>query len=349
MLIRVLTDFDQEVCLIGGGALEERAAGMGLSAADRVAPPLGLTARCIPGLRAYLRDRGDPDLVHCWSPGALAAAGAASRAPLCATFLGRPGAPGFGAARLRRRGARAVVFEQPELWSGALGLGASDLSLSGLPRLELRAARGAEARRRLGIKPGECVVWLVAGEPGEADAMRLAFEMGLLWESGARPVWVVPGSAARLARGLRFHARSAWPSRLIVTDRPVAEQIGIADVGLWLGGPWSDAAGEGPSPAAAALIGMAMRAGVPVVAPRANLAGRLYTPDAAEICTASNGTIAEVARILGPLTEDAGLRARAAHLAREVPPDGGEPFEVAVARQWSSCLRASSAQPGVPI
>lgn len=339
-LIRRLPEFEQSVCLVGGSRLEERAAGVGLPATDRIAPPLGLAARAIAGLRAFLQDRGEPEVVQCWSPSTLALAAAASTAPVCGVMLGQPRSPGWGASRVRVRRARLVVFRHADAWSEVLGVHPGSIAMSPLPRADGAAAPAArvEARDRLGVSEGEVVLTIIGGAPGEVDALRMVFVMGLIYEAGGRAVWVVPASSARLARSLRFHANSAWPSRMIITDRAFGEQVAGADVGFWLGAPSADGSGEGPSPAGAMLISAALDAGVPVIAPRSPLTDAMYSEAAGGACLAFNSANAEIARKLLPLVLD---RSRLADARRVVgagtPRPPGPPFERVVAEQWTAC------------
>ncbi len=301
-VVQRLPEFEHSVCLIGGSALEERAAGVGLPATDRVAPPLGLTVKAKRGLAAYLRDRGEPDVVHCWSGTTVPLAAAATRAPLCMT----------------PRGA----------WAGV------DLRVSPAVRAASRAALGVEDERP--------VVLLIGGEPGEADALRLVFLLGLLCVADYEGVWLMPASSARIARALRFHYGSGWRSRLVVTGRSFAEQVAGADVGVWLGAAWADSVGLGPSDESAVLIGAAMGAGVPVVAPRSPAIAGLYSEAAAGECAAFNATVAEVARKLGPLVGD---RARLAALRgiTSGPHASGPSFEQLVGGRYRACRAQGAA------
>jgi hypothetical protein len=306
-LIRGLPQFEQSVCLIGGTWLEDRAAAAGIPAADRISQPLGITSKARAGLAAYLRDRGEPDVIHCWSGRAAEIARSIADAPVCLTPAG-------------------------------MGLG--------LP-LGLDGGARPRTRRALGLRNDEVLVVLIGGEPGEADALRLNFVMSLLHVADGPAVWLVPSAAGRLARAQRFQWSSGW-ARLVTTDRPLVEQIAGADLGVWVGGPWSDAGPAGPSQEAAVLISAALGAGVPVVAPRWPTVEHLYPESIAPDCLAFNAATAELARHVLSLAIDPGARRRVREALLAAEPDLGR-FAAAMADRWRVCsARRSTAYAGLP-
>lgn len=323
-----LPEFAQSVCLIGGNDLEERAAGAGLPTTDRVAPPLGEAVRARAGFKGLLRNRGRPDLIHCWSR-ATAMLAEGFGLPVCQTDLGKLEPSGSGPSD------QVPVIRKPGMDGEA-----PVVRFAALPaaKLEILPEDRRRLRRELGADDREPVLILMGGRPGEADALRMEFFSGILHFSGRPVVWLIPASSARLARALRFHARARWASRLIVSDRPFSDQVGAADLGVWLGAAWADAGGIGPSAAAGTLISAALSAGLPVVAPGSPLIAPLYRGGSGGECLAFNGTLAEVARKLLPLADDPQRReALRDAVAGERPVQPGPAFERVVAEQWLAC------------
>ncbi len=329
-----LPEFEQSVCLIGGNALEERSAGAGLPSTDRIAPALGEAVRARAGLKAFLRDRGRPDLIHCWSR-ATATLAEGFGLPVCRTDL--------GAMELVGRGPQDQI---PVVRGPRTDQDGPVVQFAALPTVDLRTTSDDRRRLRneLGVDGREPVILLLGGRPGEADALRMEFFSGLLHFAGRPVIWLIPASSARLTRGLRFHARSRWASRVIVTSRSMVDQIGAADLGVWLGAAWADAGGIGPSAAAGTLIAGALAAGLPVIAPGSPLIAPLYRGAAGAECLAFNGTLAEISRKVLPLADDPERREalrRAVAGERQAQP--GAAFERVVAEQWLACRDAMAA------
>jgi hypothetical protein len=164
--------------------------------------------------------------------------------------------------------------------------------------LSLDADVRARVRASLGISEGATVGLLVGGEPGEADAARLVFLLGLIEEGEWPVVWTLPASSAQMDRGRRLLRRSGWRSRVVATSRPFAEQAAAADFGLWLG-PATAGAGTGTASwEARLLVGALAASGVPVAAPRAWGFGFVdeCAPGGAPL--ALNATVPELARIV---------------------------------------------------
>ncbi|MEX2219016.1 MAG: hypothetical protein WD749_09675 [Phycisphaerales bacterium] len=339
-----------EVWLVGTAAAARRLGGAGVGVSRIFSPPLGEPALAWRGLRlAAAQHRGH--VLQCWGaamldlsrlafPTNLARVAVAERRPagLVGAAAGWMGAP-----------VRSAILVCPE--------GAEERARSAYPGLEVMGApppceavetdeRGG-LRRRLGLEPGE-VALLLAGR--SASAMRFVFLQGLLACAGQRVTGVMPAWASQMARGRRMRARAGRDVRMIVSDLPMARLAAACDAGvLDPGGAGPTSHRQGPRGEAAWEAAPLVAAGLPTVAPEGLVGAGVMPGAAAGACLAQNATLPELARLLCPLLDDAGMRGTVGRELREharAAGWGGRFVGVLVAA-WKESLRA--AKIGAPL
>lgn len=256
--------------LIGGGALPQFAAGLGLKA-DRI--PRASTAS---PLRRLMAHRPKPGMVHAWSvKSAALAASVFPDIPAVLTLWQRPRALGW----LDRRRAetafghcRRVMMTSSSLageYSAALGRPVN----ASVVELPVEAGRiDAKVRERVrsdwGVTPDTTVLAMIADPAASVDGRMVGYQAGVLSIAGRRSAAVMPSRARDVERARRFrghHRDREW--EVVVEDRPIWQWLPGCDVCVWI----EDGAArtgyrlmrERP---ACLGIGWAAAAGVPVVA-----------------------------------------------------------------------------------
>ncbi len=353
------TRHEHSLCVIGCAELEADARAMGLGVGARVVPPLGepWLARRI--LRRVVAAGAPPDVLHCWSLATLRAARLAlgDRLPRCATLLDAPELtrlPGAGALAEARPAQSAPLIAVCSSAARAewIALGFDpDRLIVMPPPVEAGDAPVAERgaiRRRMGLSPHETAVLLLGAAP-YADAVRWTFFHGVLGIAGKTFTGVVTREAGQFERGLRYFLSAPPKNRLIASNHAPIRLLAGMDAAVFDGGGYGPTRGLPPRPAAATMaIAAAHAAGVPVVAPGWAGDERLYPAAAAGPLLAHNGTVPEIARVLGPVVADRNLRVTLGrrvreHVAAERPASG---FATAIDAMWS---RAVGRVPGAPV
>lgn len=194
-----------DVLLIGGSDLERRASELGLSTTDRIAPAGRLPRWAGAGLRAYVRDRGVPGTIWCWSS---------------------------PAARLVERNLRGSTPVLMETCVGSTPRGRA----SRLPRPALAASppRREAVRRMMGLDDRDVLVVPVATDDGVVDAWRVGFIWTVLETAGAAFVAAVPRRCRRVRRARRAQRLGMRPLCVRWVEAPAAWLLEGADIGLSL-------------------------------------------------------------------------------------------------------------------
>ena len=237
------------VALLGGAEADRLAHRSGLRCDVRIAPPLGRSMLASPRLRSLLRAIDDHDVVHAWSPEALALGRmVCPRVPQCATLSVLPSHCPWSLRRLAtlraaRAASRLMATSQFVLdaWESALRGRPSRAHSTRLPLpidvpTSDPAARAA-VRARWGVRD-DVIVVLAVGEPEERiDARWFTFRAGVLAVAGIPAAVVVPSRSDGLERALRYTERHhhAWP--VFVDDAPLTTLIPGCDFALWHAGP----------------------------------------------------------------------------------------------------------------
>jgi hypothetical protein len=349
---------DHAVWLIGSGADERFAAEAGVRTTDRVAPPLGEAVLAARGLAALARMRGErPDMVQCYSVGALAAARLVFPRRARLGVLARR--PARAAARTRRDGlvealalgggaaaptVLALGRGSAEAWEA---FGARDVRVCRPPALgEAGDGSGDGARVRaeildrlgpVGGAEGWTLIALLGDAAGGADARRFAFALGLLYTTGRRVAGVVPAGAGQRRRAARFVRAHGRQWGLVEWSGPMERAAAACDVAL----------ADGSAPAAV-LATLCAAQGVPVVARDDGDTMAQLLGDVGEACLAAGGGAAAAAAKLLPLVEDAALRRRVGARLRECAAraPGGESFGRTLEAIWREMIRGSAAGGG---
>ncbi len=268
---------EHRVWIIGSTEAEERAAELGVRTTDRLPAPLGIGEASWRGLARLAHDRlggrgAPPDVVTCWSIGALGAARLAlagtpaAPAPRVGVMVRPPRRPATGiSGRLHQKrlawalGGATMLTVGPDSRRAWVAVGAGDVrSAPVLNGWHTGAGAGVLNRERLraelGVEPDETAFGVLAGMPGDADARWLVFGLGLLYTAGCRVAGIVPAGSAGLRRAAlftRLHGRR-WTLR--PSPWGLERLIAASDVAVWGG------TGAGPIGAA-----MAVAAGIPIV------------------------------------------------------------------------------------
>lgn len=287
----------QSVWIIGDSAAEQRAWALGIPSTDRVNPRRDWRGRldplaCAKGVRrlaaARFGEAGAPDIVCCWSVQGLALARAAigRRRPWRVGVMTRPPIGDVDSGPLGRIAAYglhdATVVALGRRIADAYGHAASVRRGGILLRDNIREIEPpvfphggiadfdrAQTRARLGLEHNDVVLGMLADPPETGDAMRLIFNVGLLYTMGQQLVGLAPRGVRnhrRAARFVRAHGRR-WG--LCIADAPITEIIVASDVCLIDAVPMHHGIVASVGPTAMSL---AMAMGVPTVAmPRAML------------------------------------------------------------------------------
>lgn len=291
------------VALVGGASLVERARDIGLTAPiARIAPRGGAE------LRRVWEALGGRGVVVCWDRASAALAGGLRGARVVRLDVDANGAVAPEPRAAMEGMWPGLVARSPTVIGPVVGEGGivSGVSLTSGPiRCETEGARADDGAVRV----------LIAGREPHGDAVRGVVLLGLLWRSGARVRGVMRsacgsmGRARRLARELGTGYGAGL--EIVVSSRPTRELIRSCEVAAFVGSGLTPADGDACSAGAAWWTAVeCVRAGVPLVAPGWALPRGLLLEDEAEACIASNATLPELARVLLPLVEDAGRRAR---------------------------------------
>ena len=334
-------DADHECWLIASGPDERRAWELGIHSTDRVTPrprPMLIRDPTVAALKHLhaARPANAPDLIQCWSPGALHLARR--------VFGACPGAPARCAVALRPPTRRqlstpadsdlatgrevAVAFDEPTRAALAPLLSRAGPADAARWRPTIRllhppafapggpiALDRAALRASLNIAPSDTVVCLLADPPALGDAARMTFAAGVVLAAGHRTVSLIRRDTIndrRAARYTRAHSRR-WG--LILADLSLPELLGASDIAL------IDAPSGVPTcgPVAASL---ALSMAVPIVTFPGVLPGW-------PVLRAPSDALGRIAVPIVELLESPHLRADLA----------------ARARSWSDHARASNAFP----
>lgn len=347
LLVRLTPELDHTVCLIGGSELERTATILGVRTTDRIAPPFGRATLAARGLRRLVRDRGLPAVTHAWSEAAAHLALAAlppavgvvaftlsqlrepRRLGRTRGILRRPGA---GSSVHGRSSPQTLLFPDPHWPEQAPPelIGEPDPARAVPPPAgpsRVTPEARASARAALGLDD-EDVLLTTVGLPGQIDAVRFAFLVGLLAQARRPVVGLLPRDAGQLHRGLRFAHGLPARARLLVAQRPMATLLPHCDLGVWDGGGFGPVSAPPFKPRSGTLpIALAHAAGVPVVSPEGAAPASLYPEEARAACVGHAASLPELARKLIPLIADTGARAAAsaavASVIERARPDTG--------------------------
>lgn len=216
---------------------------MGVREVFAVHAPLGWSVLGWRGLRAADRRPGAPGAVRAWSLWAGAAAILAfpgrpvhltladpvprrACTPAIRWVFGRAASISFTSVRIR------------EAWSTHCPQDARALPLAPLPAPQAASpAQRAAARTRWGVDDQTQVVWAASDRTNLADARVFVWHLGVMAVAGRRVAGLVPASARKLERALRFTERHAGAWRLIVDDAPPTSIAPGCDAAL-AASPW---------------------------------------------------------------------------------------------------------------
>lgn len=293
-VVATFSDLRHEFCLIGGTYAEVRAEMAGVHTTTRLAPPGGRSVLGWQAFRRLLRDHGEPDLIHCWTPASLPIAILASKRspPVVASGFGPP--PRWAGRMLGRvNSAILLSSDDSKVWAPN-GDGRCPVTQARPNPAESTDAgrhRQAAARISQGLPEGGVGVVLLGDPPSVADAHRFAFVLGLLNVAGIDAWGVVPDGSGALLRARRLLGRAGPLAPLLFEcAAPIGPpQIDACDFAF------AFTPTQGRAGAIAWQIAMAHARGVPTVGPQALQRLGLHDPTLASRCLARVDLSSELA------------------------------------------------------
>lgn len=287
---------DHHVCLLGPSMVEPRARALGITAAHRIAPPVGRPALAWRSVAHLAKAAGPFDLIVCWGErvGRLTRhLRRASRSVATATLSIDPADP--RPATLLHLSGAFPALRWPSSWpSRSAAQIDEDRSL---------------ARAALGLADDDVVITMLDDPAHGANARRFIFLLGTLDVAGYTVVGLMPTGSREAARARRFHHRVCPHMRVIALDRPTQAVLPACDIAVLLGRP--DDAIPRPEGAEAGIaafnLTLATAAGVPTVA--AALPALLpFMPEPSRRGLAASNHTTDMGRVLFPLIIDASYR-----------------------------------------
>jgi len=308
--VRSQRSLSHEVVLLAGTRGAQKAALLGLGVSARVAPPAGRVELAASGVRAYLKTRGEPDVVMCW---------------------GRP------AARLSQRiGVRRAVWSVLDLLGGQLsaegpGLGGNiglpeeiDVNQRKTPRDA--AIQRAALRAVLKGRGEERLVAQIGVPPTGAGAMSLL--LGILTVSEIKAAGVVERGSPGLGRTRRHLREGGYIQRLVQCRGPIERLYGGCDLGVFAPAP-----GVRVNFAGRCAVAWALGRGLPVSAPNREELRGLY-PAGAEACLAPSDLAGDLSRVAHRLLSDPGEMASVRRALLAPNPNAGPSISAQIAGAW---------------
>lgn len=185
----------QRVLLLGGSSLQREACAAGLSDATVVGVPRGHALLGWPAVTRALRQDGDADIIHCWSPGAFTFASFAKRTTHRVLTITTPPSP--ETVRWLRvlctaggsSGACSVILTTTATIRHALISGGVPVEMVHVLRPGLDMGRTSRVDRSFlreswGVESEQTrVVALISDPPGDGDALYATMAVGLAQES----------------------------------------------------------------------------------------------------------------------------------------------------------------------
>lgn len=310
--VRSQRTLTHEVVLLAGTRGAQNAGLLGLPVSARVAPPAGRVELAAPGVRAYLRARGEPDVVMCW---------------------------GRRAARLSQRlGTRRAVWSELDLIGGELstrgpGLGGeigAPVRVAVNPRARPWDGSAGRAALRAEMKcvGAESLVAQVGVPPTGAGAMSLV--LGILTVSEIQAVGVVERGSPGLGRTLRHLREGGYIKRLVQCRGPIERLLSGCDAGVFAPAP-----GDRVNFAGRFGVAWALGRGLPVSAPNREELRDLY-PRGSEVCLAPSDLAGDLSRVAHRILSDPGEMAAVRRALLAPNPEGGPSVSAQIVRSWRS-------------
>lgn len=297
------------VCVVGGNEAGERAAGMGLEAHARLAPPFSRPELALAGFRNLLQEWGRPLVVMCWGGDF-----AALRDRVVAGASDSRGAPQAAAPSWMVADMHAGVLEVRDSEHTREPL--TQAMTAWLPVPPALTQRDREAiRARFGVPDNALLCALVGDPPRACDVIALVYMAGILHVGGVRVVPVVPRGAYQLDRALRHVGAGGYLGDLRIIDEPMSHIAPGCDFGVCVPVPPGDheVLCEPALPSKLA-VAHAAAMGLPVVMGATPWAQGLL-PDGAKSCLAPTMDHAALAKRVFALLEDGQRPLRAARAA----------------------------------
>lgn len=263
----------QKVLLLGGSSLQQEACAAGVSDATVVGVPRGHALLGWPAVTRALRQTGEADIIHCWSPGAFAFASLARRSTHRVLTMTTPPSP--ETVRWLRvlctaggsSGPRGVILTttatiRHTLISGGVPVEMVHVLRPGLDMGRTSRVDRASLRESWGVESEQTrVVALLSDPPGDADALYATMAVGLAQESystsgGVSLLMLVHPDQRQRRRAESIHRHLGRSGLLVVEPRLSQpwEVLPACDAALALRG-----SGEGLS------LLWAMASNVPIV------------------------------------------------------------------------------------
>ncbi len=315
---------DHTIILLADSAAEQHTRALGLLTPDRVNPAGPVTHRRLAALlRARLDAESRPTVLTAWSVPALA---------LARRALGKRSLPRVAVLPVHQAPTPADAYALDEVTILVLSTAVREAiapaaaarrgSSPNLIRDNIRLApppvftrsgpvptSRESLRSALGLTPSDRVVSLLASPARHADALAMAFQLGLCFTIGHPLVGLVPRSAANLRQGLEFCREHGRRWNLLPFDLSLPELVAAAD--LCIAQSTDLAPSCGPT-----ALSLAAAMGVPVAAHPSVLSGLgLIAPPPPALLAANSDRNALALPIIS-LAESSPEAAQLAHAQR---------------------------------
>lgn len=222
------------VILLGDAMSERWALAHGITSDQRITPPTGRLCLAWSELVSALRRRR-PEVIHCWSlPSLRLAAGLSPlhKARIRATLVEAPGTRERVIRRSRGRIEHVETFDErdAEDWR-RLGADTSVVELPAPPGdFEAPNHRQRDSFVQAhGIDRSALLLGTLFDHPSETDLRRLSFLLAILAVSEHDAVGLAPSGARHAEAGRRYARAINRDYRMLLSDRPLIEQLRVFD------------------------------------------------------------------------------------------------------------------------